>query len=145
MNFFQQLPEQIPLEILNISEGGNEASMLCGYNFMESLDPEKEKDTLFIAISGYIARGMYEYSLKHGFLPDILSVDNLDGHEKNTDRDGFFTAIDRAMTRCYVESAKLLLDQLESGSDCHTILKVPTEIIFRKSIKDTKFRKENPK
>lgn len=118
-----------------ISPGGNHLSMLHGYDYMGNCSDEKLKTTLFITVSGYIARGMYQYGCKNGFIPDILSVDNLEGHEESVEKNAFFTAIERNTTRCFIEGAKLLMDQLQSGDDCRSILKVPTELIIRRSIK----------
>lgn len=137
INFFSMHQLQIPYEMEKLPNGGCEFNMLWGYNFARTLSAEKDADTLFIALSGYIAKGMYEYFLKSGFIPDILSIDNLEAHGKNAGEAAFFTAIDRSMSRCYVEGAKLLLNKLESGDDCRSVLRIPTEIVFRKSIKHT--------
>lgn len=133
--FFALSDISVPVKTVQLPPGGNVVSVLYGYDFMASLSPEKDQETLFIALSGYTARGMYEYSLKGGFLPDILSIDNLEGHGDSEMTELFFTAVDRSMTRCFVEGAKLLLRQLESGSDCRSILKVPTELVVRRSIR----------
>ena len=132
----------VPVEIENLSASGSSMAMLCSYDYMASLDKEKCKNSLFIAISGYIARGMYQYGMKNGFLPDILSIDNLEGHGDMIDDTAFFTAVDRSMTRCFTEGARLLIKQLKSSDDCRTVLKVPTELIVRKSIQTSTRTKE---
>ena len=141
-NFLQIAGTKVPVTFETLTAKGSSMAMLCSYDYMASLDKEKCKNDLFITISGYIARGMYQYGVKNSFLPDILSIDNLEGHGDMTDDTAFFTAVDRSMTRCFTEGAKLLISQLKYSDDCRTILKVPTELIIRKSINFSKHHKE---
>lgn len=127
------------LDTVSIAGSGSDMVEMAAYCHFMEMPPYDWSRTLLIAGSGYFARGAARALLRHGELPDILSIDNLDGYEKNPVFDcPYFTAIDRNMRRIYVDAAKLLFE-LVSRRDTRTFyIKVPSKLIIRKSIKHIK-------
>lgn len=115
-----------------------QAELAAFYDFMERARQDWSK-TLIIAGSGYFARGIVRALRQYGELPDILCIDNLDGHEKNPlFNEPYFTAIERNMTEIFQEAASLLCDLVRRRDHKIFYLKVPASLVVRKSIKHTR-------
>ena len=111
----------------------SEVAAFCCFQAME---PQSWKNTLLISTSGYITRGVIRALRQKGEqLPDILSVDNLEGYEKNPLFDEpYLTAIDRNMGQIFCDALKLLCEQVRNRDERKVVIKVPAKLVIRKSI-----------
>ena len=100
------------------------------------MEPQSWKNTLLISTSGYITRGAVRALRQKGEqLPDILSVDNLEGYEKDPLFDEpYLTAIDRNMGQIFCDALKLLCEQVRNRDERKVVIKVPAKLVIRKSI-----------
>lgn len=111
-----------------------ELQAFCHFQKPENAVPD---DTLIISLSGYFSRGICRALAGKGELPDILSIDNLDGYEKCTFfEEPYLTAIDRNMGRIFQEAARLIYEQVKSGDERKVIVKIPARLVIRKSIRN---------
>ena len=147
INYLSISDLNIPIEIEETNEPAGYGNIMYGYERIKNLAREEAENTLFIALSGFISKGMYLYSEKNNLppenLPDIISVDNFESYENDPDHSAFFTAIDRSSKECYIQASELLFSELRSPSHRRVILQIPTKLIIRKSIKSIKQTGEN--
>ncbi len=117
-------------------------NVIFGHNLAGRFTEDDVKNSLFILLSDHISCGVYSYIEQNGLspemLPDILSVDNYEGHDPELQRNAFFTTIDRSIKECYIHAADLLFSELKTPSNHRTILQIPTKLIIRKSIRNIK-------
>ena len=117
-------------------------NVIFGHTLASSFTEDDIKNSLFILLSDHISCGVYSYIEENGLspemLPDILSVDNYEGHDPELQRNAFFTTIDRSIKECYIHAADLLFSELKTPSNRRVILQIPTKLIIRKSIRNIK-------
>ena len=68
-------------------------------------------------------------------MPDILSIDNLEGYVKSSDGKPYFTSIDRQQGLINCKALDLLLRQLEEPDGELPIIRIPAKLILRSSVK----------
>ncbi|MBE6373478.1 MAG: GntR family transcriptional regulator [Lentisphaerae bacterium] len=135
-HFLHDLNADDRLEMMAMPKNASAAAELYAFCHFRKLDGIDWNDTLLISTSGYFSRGICRALADRGELPDILSIDNLDGYEKSTFfEEPYLTAIDRCMGRIFRDAARLLYDQVKSGDERKVIIKVPAKLIIRKSIR----------
>ncbi len=124
------------LETIQLAKVSWDTAELCAFSYFQQLRDVDWSDTLIISVSGYFARGLCRALADSGELPDILSIDNLDGYERCTFfEEPFLSAIDRRMGNVYRDAAKLIYEQIQSGDERKVIIKVPAKLVIRKSIR----------
>ena len=93
------------------------------------------ENTLIVSMSEYFSQAAREALADHGSMPDILSIDNMEGYRKNPDEPPFFTSIDRRMGVAACRALDLLCEWLKDPKREQAILRIPTELIIRRSVK----------
>ena len=131
---------RVIIQNTNVTSGyGN---VIFGHNLAGRFTEDDVKNSLFILLSDHISCGVYSYIEQNGLspemLPDILSVDNYEGHDPELQHNAFFTTIDRSIKECNIQAADLLFSELKTPSNHRTILQIPTKLIIRKSIRNIK-------
>ncbi len=132
----KKLPEAHIENIIPRGRGEWDDSEIAAFCHFMEMEPQSWNDTLLISTSGYITRGVCRALLQKGEpLPDILSVDNLDGYEKYPlFKEPYITAIDRNMGRIFCDALKLLCEQVRNRDERKVVIKVPAKLVIRKSI-----------
>ena len=92
-------------------------------------------NTLILSMSEYFSQGIREAFSGKAAMPDILSIDNLEGYVKPTDGKPYFTSIDRQQALIDCKALDLLLRQLEEPDGELPIIRIPAKLILRSSVK----------
>ncbi|MBQ6473492.1 MAG: substrate-binding domain-containing protein [Victivallales bacterium] len=134
--FLKKKVPKTPIEnIVTQQRGGWNDAEMAAYCVFQEMEQQSWKDTLLVSTSGYCTRGVCRVLRSRGELPDILSVDNLEGYEKSAlFSDPYFTAIDRNMGRIFCEALKLLCEQVRTRDERKVVIKIPAKLVIRKSI-----------
>lgn len=87
---------------------------------------------LLIMLSGYFSAG-----LRNAFgtlpMPPVLEIDNFEKSFPDPDQNAIFTSIEPHWVECYIESIKLLKQQITHPSNRRYQIMIKPEIIVRKS------------
>lgn len=92
-------------------------------------------NTLIVSMSEYFSQAIREIFSKGGKMPDILSFDNMESYQKNTESAPFFTSIDWQVGLMVCRALDLLCSQLNDPGAEQTILRIPAKLVIRKSVK----------
>ena len=68
-------------------------------------------------------------------MPDILSIDNLEDYENDSEGSPYFTSIDWQMGLMACRALDLLCDQLDHPGGEQTRIRIPAKLVIRKSVK----------
>ena len=96
---------------------------------------DRPDNTLILSMSEYFSQGIREAFSGKAVMPDILSIDNLEGYVKPTDGKPYFTSIDRQQALIDCKALDLLLRQLEEPDGELPIIRIPAKLILRSSVK----------
>ena len=86
-------------------------------------------------MSEYFSQGIREAFSGKTVMPDILSIDNLEGYVKSSDGKPYFTSIDRQQALIDCKALDLLLRQLEEPDGELPIIRIPAKLILRSSVR----------
>ena len=92
-------------------------------------------NTLILSMSEYFSQGIREAFSGKAVMPDILSIDNLEGYVRQTEGKPYFTSIDRQQALIDCKALDLLLRQLEEPDGELPIIRIPARLILRSSVK----------
>ena len=92
-------------------------------------------NTLILSMSEYFSQGIREAFSGKAVMPDILSIDNLEGYVKSSDGKPYFTSIDRQQALIDCKALDLLLRQLEEPDGELPIIRIPAKLILRSSVR----------
>lgn len=100
---------------------------------------EDLRNTLLISLSEYYSQGIF-HALQDGLnFPDILSFDNMEDYaDSESNKESFFTSIDRSFPRIFRTAAELLLRLVVDDDDRLITIKVPTRLVVRHSVSKRK-------
>lgn len=118
----------------NVSGNSNAEAMAEQYFSQNKLGSCRR--TLMVSLSDYFLFGMEKALPEPKKRPDLFSIDNVEGVlPEDTPRKKCITSIDKSITRCYVDAAELLLRMIEQADERNYIIKVPTKLLRRGSMK----------
>ena len=126
----------MPIENVVTQQGGDwKDAEMAAFCVFQEMDPQSWKDTLLVSMSDYCTHGICRALRNKGELPDILSVDNLEGYGQSTlFPEPYLTAIDRNMGQIFCDALKLLCEQVRNRDERRIVIKVPAKLVIRKSI-----------
>lgn len=127
------IPEKKIGTVVLEAEGGINAYLRASRYF--SRYGELTKNTLIVSMSEYFSQAIREIYSERDFMPDILNIDNVEGYAKNAETDPWFTAIDCQLGNCELRTLDLLCEQLKNPVRERTVLRLPANLIIRKSVK----------
>ena len=92
-------------------------------------------NTLIVSMSEYFSQAIREVFSDGGKMPDILSFDNMEDYENNSDSIPYFTSIDWQLGLMVCRALDLLHSQLDHPEEEQTILRIPAKLVIRESVK----------
>ena len=130
---FLKVPDHKIEEIRFGTIGSINAYMQANRYFSQHADlPDR---TLIVSMSEYFSKAIREVFSKSGKMPDILSFDNMEDYENNSDGTPYFTSIDWQMGLMACRALDLLCSQLYHSGGEQTILRIPAKLVIRESVK----------
>ena len=125
--------EQSKIETIELQSNLHDKRMIS-FLFFSQQKRNWEK-TLVVFTSGHYAMGMLEYFRCSKAMPDVLSIDNLEGYMDATIIEPYFTAIDRRSPDIYKTGVDLLLELITKKDERHHVIQIPSHLIWRKSVR----------
>lgn len=137
----RHFPEQ-KIETVMISCSGNVNAYLRASRYFSQCGDFPEK-TLIISMSEYFSQAAREVFSGRKSMPDILNIDNMEAYVKDSDAKPWFTSIDCQAGTAACRALDLLCEQLKTPSRERMILRIPTELVIRESVKNNE-KKDHP-
>ena len=137
----RHFPEQ-KIETVMISCSGNVNAYLRASRYFSQCGDFPEK-TLIISMSEYFSQAAREVFSGRKSMPDILNIDNQEAYVKDSDAKPWFTSIDCQAGTAACRALDLLCEQLKTPSRERMILRIPTELVIRESVKNNE-KKDHP-
>ena len=123
------------IKTLQIPTQSSATAFQLSYRHFCKMDKAAFGGTLIISLSDYISQGIEAAFGDKEHMPDILSIDNLEAYCGTTGKEPYFTSIDRRYGKVWCKALDLLVKELENGSECTEILRIPSRLVVRRSVK----------
>ena len=123
------------VRVLPLPLRSSSTAFQCVYMHFSKMDKADFEGTLIISLSDYISQGIEAAFEDKGYMPDILGIDNLDAYCSTGGKEPYFTSIDRRYGKLWCKALDLLLKELRDECECLAILRIPSRLVVRKSVK----------
>ncbi len=124
---------RIKTQLISVYSSAN--AFQVTYRHFHKMDKAAFDGILIISLSDYISQGMEAAFGDREHMPDILGIDNLEAYCGTSGKEPYFTSIDRRHGKIWCKALDLLVKELKNGGECTEILRIPSRLVVRRSVR----------